>query len=29
MEHGTFTDHFRHVCTQVADELEAIGKLLL
>ena len=28
MEHGTFTDHFRHVCTQVADELETIEKLL-
>lgn len=28
MEHETFTDHFRHVCTQIADELETIGKLL-
>ncbi len=29
MEHETFTDHFRHVCTQVADELEAIQNLFL
>lgn len=27
MEHGTFTDHFRHICMQVADELEAIQRL--
>lgn len=27
MEHETFANHFRHVCTQVADELETIEKL--
>lgn len=26
MEHETFTNHFRHVCAQVADELESIEK---
>ncbi len=26
MEHETFTNHFRHVCTQVADELEIIER---
>jgi hypothetical protein len=26
MEHETFANHFRHVCTQVADELEMIEK---
>ena len=26
MEHGTFANHFHHVCAQVADELEAIEK---
>jgi hypothetical protein len=28
MEHETFANHFRHVCTQVADELETIEKLI-
>jgi len=28
MEHETFANHFRHVCTQVSDELETIEKLL-
>jgi hypothetical protein len=28
MEHETFGNHFRHVCTQVADELEAIEQLM-
>ncbi len=28
MEHETFANHFRHVCTQVPDELETIEKLL-
>lgn len=27
MEHETFTAHFRHICTQVADELETIERL--
>ncbi len=27
-KHETFANHFRHVCTQVADELEVIQKLL-
>lgn len=27
MEHETFANHFRHVCTQVSDELETIEKL--
>lgn len=27
MEHETFANHFRHVCTQVADELETIESL--
>jgi hypothetical protein len=27
MEHETFANHFRHVCTQVADELETIEKI--
>jgi hypothetical protein len=26
MEHGTFANHFQHVCAQVADELEIIEK---
>lgn len=26
MEHETFANHFQHVCTQVADELETIEK---
>jgi hypothetical protein len=26
MEHGTFANHFQHVCAQVADELETIEK---
>ncbi|MHB9072062.1 MAG: hypothetical protein ACYC6G_00915 [Desulfobaccales bacterium] len=26
MEHGTFANHFKHVCAQVADELEIIEK---
>ena len=26
MEHGTFANHFQHVCSQVADELETIEK---
>ena len=29
MEHETFANHFRHVCRQVADELETIEKLYL
>jgi hypothetical protein len=28
MEHETFGNHFRHVCTQVADELETIEQLI-
>jgi len=28
IEHETFANHFRHVCTQIADELETIEKLL-
>lgn len=28
IEHETFANHFRHVCTQVAGELETIQKLL-
>jgi hypothetical protein len=28
MEHETFANHFRHVCTQVADELETIEQLI-
>ena len=28
-EHETFSNHFRHVCTQVADELETIQSLLV
>lgn len=28
MEHETFANHFRHVCMQVADELETIEKLI-
>jgi hypothetical protein len=28
MEHATFGHHFRHVCTQVADELETIEQLM-
>ena len=28
MEHETFANHFRHVCGQVADELELIEKTL-
>lgn len=28
MEHETFCNHFRHVCTQVADELETIEQLI-
>lgn len=27
MEHDTFANHFRHVCTQVSEELETIEKL--
>jgi hypothetical protein len=27
MEHETFGDHFRHVCAQVADELETIEQI--
>ena len=26
MEHESFANHFQHVCTQVADELEIIGR---
>jgi hypothetical protein len=26
MEHESFANHFQHVCTQVADELEIIEK---
>lgn len=29
MEHETYANHFRHVCTQVADELETVEKLFL
>lgn len=28
MEHETFSNHFRHVCTQVADDLETIEQLI-
>lgn len=28
MEHESFPNHFRHICTQVADDLETIEKLL-
>lgn len=28
MEHETFANHFQHVCTQVAEELETIEKLM-
>lgn len=28
MEHETFGNHFRHVCTQVADDLETIEQLM-
>jgi hypothetical protein len=28
MEHETFANHFRHVCTQAADELETIESVL-
>lgn len=28
MEHETFANHFRYVCTQVSDELEMLEKLL-
>ena len=28
MEHETFANHFRHVCTQVSGELETIEQLL-
>ena len=27
MEHETFANHFRHVCTQVSEDLETIEKL--
>ena len=27
MEHETFSNHFQHICTQVADELEMIEQL--
>jgi hypothetical protein len=27
MEHETFANHFRHVCTQVAEDLGTIEKL--
>lgn len=29
MEHDTFGNHFRHVCTQVADDLKTIERLLV
>lgn len=28
MEHGSFTNHFQHVCKLVADDLESVEKLL-
>ena len=28
MEHETFTNHFQHVCTQIAEELENIERLI-
>jgi hypothetical protein len=29
MEHESFTNHFQHICTQVAEELEAIELCML
>ena len=28
VEHGTYREHFEHICNQIANELETIEKIL-